>query len=295
MAVDVIRVPPDREYRRERTARLTREVMVGAAREYVPRWLRAAVTVVAGKTAYLPTEDVSGSSDDLVNKTGFPMLVRSVTPSGGAASQRMKMGSKKSGESVRYFHRPGGMFQPLIGNGQPFNAYRSGSGGAGGANYMYTAQLWKPFRLKVGQSLVVTLVTASGASNFAHCLSGIGAESGEPYELADYQATVSKAVKQHENAYNEDIIIYAVTTWGAVKHSLLVEPSDAPSWMRSDRSMLDIGDFFTNGRIVFDFLRGGALILEPNESLVFELFDGAGTGWNFYVIVEAYVDREGAR
>jgi hypothetical protein len=296
MAVQVMRLPPDVQ------GRLSRELRACEASApeqlWVPQILYATSgSIGAGEAGYFPQEAVSSVQDDLVNKSAGPMLVRALTTYFGSlrSGHGVKIGTKRSGEPVSYWHRPGVQVNDfMISNGQSFGETRA----AAGTGEVF--RLWKPYRFMRHETLVVRVGSSANGQAFdasmgecAHGFAGRGARSGKPYVLGYRVSSGDPYTWSHENVYDEDVLIDSLTLMGQGLFELAqVEPTMGQKWSRGERDWYLLGTSFPAGRHVFDYLPGGALVLEPGESIAAELSNADSQAWTFRLMVEAYVLRE---
>jgi len=268
-------------------------------------------TIASGKTSALPFEVRTAADDWLRNDTQYPMLVRSMMMYGisvGTTDRPVKVGSKKRGEPARWWQTPTKGFADWMAyNAIQYNKAKSNTGGLCAMRY---AHLWKPYRFRQAESLMLGYGSASGGTwrvsgatgNMIMSVAGYGVESGKPYFFTDYFESQYKQEWRVDNVYGEDIYITDIASGGVggnIASAIRFEPSMGPRLARSERDLSIISDFgisavtagTLSGQHVFDYMPHGALVLEPGEGIVAEIANQTGLTYYFGLYLHSYVVR----
>lgn len=247
---------------------------------WVPEIQTAVGSTAAAGAVYVPPADPTFTRlhDALKNKGDTPLHVRALTIDAGAPAVgpfplRVKIARGRGDVDLGV---QGALQKAYFPN---CVSSRLGSLAAG---YEYLWKLWKPYLLRAGQSLEVTVggvpnqttyvFSGNVSDTFFHGIAARGVKTGRVYRFGGTGAAVSSYFKAHQNDFEEDLLITSISVVGTVTNPYPIIKIASPewSWMPRERPFWLWSDPFLQSRFVFDFLPGGALVLEPGEGITID-------------------------
>jgi len=270
--------------------------------EYVPNLQFSYAEVAVGKTGFIPQGDVSELNDLLWNDTDKPMLVRTLTmdPEDVVSDKVIVSIGVRTRHGLEWITRPSVEASALTLN----NDVGLQMADVLGSVAYSVFKLWKPYILRETQSLIVEAgVVANERTVWADreadqqvgvTFHAIGARTRRRYVLGTWDASTTTLRFNVENNKHEDLIIthvcgqrprtneLAVRIWGPNKER----------WSDFHRNMNKYSQPLKWSRISFGYLPGGALVLEPEDSIQFRIHNQTESGptW-LHVAMESYVER----